>query len=198
MGNTTTSLVLIISVILMSGTNGHWIKLSENPQFEEIDCNSLQLETYCKSSQVNKWCKWNSQLSICQKNYDPILFISPWNPAAITKSMISMLILIGVIILYKISGLITLKVFKNIESDKRDKCRIYIFELLGLTISLSYFLYAATFNMIFYPQNYYHIEAKPAEELVGSLSMCIVVCYMVCLFFSVSLDLMMNTKQDHI
>ena len=154
----------------------------DNVRFKEHDCNELQLEMICTHPEVYNWCKWNSELSICQNNYEPVLFISPWDPTAISKSAIGLLYLIAAVSLYWISGQITrkLKIFQRVDSDKLDKCKIYVFELIGLTIAMIYLLYSGTFNAIFFPQDYANIEPEHAHHLAQSLSVCIFVTYMVC------------------
>ena len=90
--------------------------------------------------------------------------------------------MIAAMSLYRISGLITkkCKIFQQMDSEKRDKCQIYIFEFIGLSVAMVYMLYAGTFNLIFLPQYYADIKPIPAHQLVGSLSGFFFVVYMVC------------------
>ena len=95
------------------------------------------MEEYC-SSLTNNWCKWNNDLSICDSNYDPIIFISAFDIAGMPKSLITYFIVAILMILYWFCGYLTrtLKIFKDIDNEKRNKCQIYIFELVGLTVTL--------------------------------------------------------------
>ena len=73
-----------------------------------------------------------------------------------------------------------LKIFKHLDSDKRDKCQIYVFELLGLSYAFIYLLYENTFDVIFNANNYADIDPVESLNLVRSLSSLVFLMYLVC------------------
>ena len=100
-----------------------------------------------------------------------------------SRSLISFIILVCCLFLWYFSGLLTkkLKIFKNMEGDKLQKCQIYIFELFGLTYAISYLLHAKTFNIIFKANDYADIGPQETLNLTRSLSALVWLMYMVCL-----------------
>eukprot|EP01084_Bolivina_argentea_P141963 249432_1 len=176
-----TDFTLVIAMVLtfIVNTNGNMIKLKENSKFVEIQCIQLS-EPFCTHSAVNNWCKWNNNLSLCENNYEPVLFISTWDVAVMPKSVISSLILFFCMIIYWLSGVIMnkLKIFKAIEPDKRNKCQIYVFELIGVPLALSYLLYEGTFGIVFKPDNYTDLNPNETVDLVRSMSTSTFLIYM--------------------
>ena len=171
-------LFVTVTTLLTAIANG---KLKNNPNFEEVDCSLLPTENYC-NTQSNGWCIWKQNAAECVDNYNPILFISSFDIAAMSRSLISFTLLASCIILYWFSGLLVkrLKIFKDIESDKLDKCQIYIFELLGLTYAFAYLLYENTFNMIVNPDEYTNLGPQQSLNIVRSLSSLVFLMYLVC------------------
>eukprot|EP01084_Bolivina_argentea_P123372 218626_1 len=108
-----------------------------NPTFEEVNCGLIPIQSYC-NAESNGWCYWNEAISVCESNYAAILFIGPFDVAAMSKSLIAFIMFGLCMILYWFSGYITrkLKIFKHVDSEKLDKCQIYIFELIGLSYAL--------------------------------------------------------------
>eukprot|EP01083_Nonionella_stella_P008371 24082_1 len=166
----------ICLLLLSSIVNG---RLQDNPSFKEINCASFITKSEC-SAQSQTLCRWNSIHSICKANYNPIIFISAFDIAAISKSLISFLLLIACLLLYAFSGLITRKwkLFKNVDPDKLKKCQLYIFELIGLTLCLSFIIYYKTYNIIFNPDSYPQFAPTPTLRFIRSIAAFVFIMYM--------------------
>eukprot|EP01084_Bolivina_argentea_P141962 249429_1 len=153
-----------------------------NPTFEEVNCGLIPIQTYC-NAESNGWCHWNEAISVCESNYEAILFIGPFDVAAMSKSLIAFIMLSLCMILYWFSGYITrkLKIFKNVDSEKLDKCQIYIFELIGLSYAFIYLLYEGTFNIIFMADDYANIDPAETLKFIRSLSSLVFLMYLYCI-----------------
>eukprot|EP01083_Nonionella_stella_P130365 395624_1 len=146
--------------------------LNQNLKLIEVQCAGISHQVHCLHPTLNHWCKWDNQLLMCQSNYNSILFLSPWDVAAMPKSVITTLILLACMLLYWCSELIlnNLKAFNRIEPEKRRKCQIYIFELIGIPIAFVYLLYEGTFDAVFRPQKFDNMG--PERSLTFLRSMC--------------------------
>eukprot|EP01084_Bolivina_argentea_P141961 249427_1 len=100
-----------------------------------------------------------------------------------SKSLIAFIMLSLCMILYWFSGYITrkLKIFKNVDSEKLDKCQIYIFELIGLSYAFIYLLYEGTLNIIFKADDYADIDPAKTLRLIRSLSSLVFLMYLYCI-----------------
>eukprot|EP01083_Nonionella_stella_P142087 438855_1 len=169
-----------ICVFFMMQTNGNILELRDNLKLIEVECADLSHELHCTHESVNNWCQWNTDLMICQNNYSSIMFISPWDIAAMPKSVISILVLFACMFLYWCSELIlnNLKVFKHLGPEKRSKCQIYIFELLGIPIAFSYLLYEGTYDVVFRPDRYTNMGPRDTLHLLRSMCSSTFLIYM--------------------
>eukprot|EP01084_Bolivina_argentea_P042810 78918_1 len=140
---------------------------AESTAIVPIDCYSIPIQ-YCNSETTNSWCKWHTTYDICVPNYDCSVFLKPTDGSSPSIAFYG--IICGVfcyVVYYHIATKLIankLGLLSHLDKFKKEKCIIYVSEIIYTLITLFFICYHGTISIMWNPSSFEHLSPSDLKN----------------------------------